>query len=181
MRGGDAWFTTFKSQWEWVVLVGRGACVCWEPFLRVRGDRRNTQPKRRSECISRNISASRGSRFVSWTARKNVAVLRAGHAAFDWSESGPSFQHQKGRDAPWLSLDWTDGIEDMQEEPEWSRRYRRTETVMGTMTHRRRRCDRQLDPSQCLAAARRRENHRSTRVSWASFLKFYSFRDAARS
>ena len=75
---------------------------------------------------------------------------------------------------------WTDGIEDMQEKQEWSRRYRLTETVMGTMTHRRWRCDRQLEPSQHLAAARRRENHRSTRVSWASFLKFSSFRDAAR-
>ena len=104
MRGRDAWFTTFNSQWEWVALVGRGACVCWDPLLRVRGDRRNTQLKRRSECISRNFSASRGRRFVSWTARKNLAVLRAGHAAFDWSESGPSFHHQKGRDPPWLSL-----------------------------------------------------------------------------
>jgi len=37
MRGGDAWLTTFHSQWEWVALVGRGACVCWDPFLRVLG------------------------------------------------------------------------------------------------------------------------------------------------
>jgi len=27
--------TTFHSPWQWVALVGRGACVCWDPFLRV--------------------------------------------------------------------------------------------------------------------------------------------------
>jgi len=46
------------------------------------GDRRNTQPKRRSECISRNFSASRRRRFASTMACKNLAILRAGHAAF---------------------------------------------------------------------------------------------------
>jgi len=37
LRGSDAWFTTFHSQWEWVALVGRVACLCWDPFLRVLG------------------------------------------------------------------------------------------------------------------------------------------------
>jgi len=46
------------------------------------GDRRSTQPKRRSECISRNFSASRRRRVASRTACKNLAGLRAGHAAF---------------------------------------------------------------------------------------------------
>jgi len=37
LRGTDAWFTTFHSQREWVTLVGRGACLCWDPFFACSG------------------------------------------------------------------------------------------------------------------------------------------------
>jgi len=37
LRGSDAWFTTFHSQWKWVALVGRGACSCWDPVFACSG------------------------------------------------------------------------------------------------------------------------------------------------
>jgi len=37
MRGSDAWSTTFHSLWEWVALVGPGACVCSDLLMHVLG------------------------------------------------------------------------------------------------------------------------------------------------